>query len=252
MWFMKKTWITSAHQGFVRGGIRSNTALAVRFAIEAGAEMIETDARTSADGVIVANHNETVVGTDENGNRVEKKISETSFAELRGIILSDTPEYGVQRIATLEELFRLTHDGGIGINVDLKEGFSCAEKIARMAVKAGMGGKTVYAPNGSGLKTIFAVLAVDPEARFIDTPYNFNAEKLEEYADYRTRCFAYTSDFSPENIAAIRQSGCLLAAIGLNAENAPTALSLSPDMAEYPHESDFAAIERAFFSKADG
>lgn len=246
---MKKTWITSAHQGFVKGNVRSNTALAVRFAIEAGADMIETDARTTSDGVLIANHDATVVGVDESGNPVEKTISETTFSDLQKIILSESEEYGIQRVATLEEMISLAHVGGIGINIDLKEGFAHAEEIARMVVSHGMGGQTIYATNGSGLQTIYAILAIDPDARFIDKPRHFNAETLAPYADYRSRCFAYTSDFSPENIAAIRKSGCMLAAISLDAETAPIGLALSPEMAEYPHTSDFVAIEKAFFEK---
>lgn len=244
-----KTWITSAHQGFVKGNVRSNTLLAVDFAIEAGAEMIETDARTTADGVLIANHDATVVGVDENGRPVEKTIAETTYADLQKIILSESEAYGIQRVATLEEMLLHAHVGGIDINIDLKEGFAHAEEIARLAVACGMGGHTVYAPNGSGFKTIFTILAIDPAARFIDKPCHFNEKTLAAYPDYRTRCFAYTADFSDENIAAIRKSGCMLAAISLDAETAPRGLALAPDMAEYPHTSDFVAIEKAFFEK---
>lgn len=243
---MLKTWITSAHQGFVKGNVRSNTLLAVQFAIEKGAEMIETDARMTKDGVLVANHDETVVGVNEKGERVEKEIISSTFAELKEIILSKN-EYGTQYIATLDEIFKVANRGGISVNVDLKEGFKNAENIARMAMNNEMSGKTIYAPNGSGLKTIFAILKIDEKARFIDTPNNFNEKTLSEYADYKTRCYAYTADFSKENIKAIRDSGCMLATIGLNSETAPVALALSPDMAEYPHTSDFEKIEKNFF-----
>ena len=41
----KKTWITSAHQGFVNESLHSNTLAAYELAAKKGADMIETDAR---------------------------------------------------------------------------------------------------------------------------------------------------------------------------------------------------------------
>ena len=68
---LQKTWISSAHQGFVTDGVHSNTLAAYRLAAEKGADMIETDERTTRDGVIIANHDPIVKGFDENGEAVE-------------------------------------------------------------------------------------------------------------------------------------------------------------------------------------
>ena len=67
---LQKTWISSAHQGFVTDGVHSNTLAAYRLAAEKGADMIETDERTTRDGVIIANHDPIVKGFDENGEAV--------------------------------------------------------------------------------------------------------------------------------------------------------------------------------------
>lgn len=40
----KKTWITSAYQGFVEENLHSNTLAAYAFAAKKGADMIKTDA----------------------------------------------------------------------------------------------------------------------------------------------------------------------------------------------------------------
>ena len=72
---LPKTWISSAHQGFVTDGIHSNTLAAYLLAAKKGADMIETDERTTKDGIIIANHDPSVKGFDENGEPVE-----TSFA----------------------------------------------------------------------------------------------------------------------------------------------------------------------------
>ena len=57
---LRKTWISSAHQGFVEGNIHSNTLAAYMLAARKGADMIETDARTTRDGILIVNHDATV------------------------------------------------------------------------------------------------------------------------------------------------------------------------------------------------
>ena len=69
---LSKTWISSAHQGFVTEGIHSNTLAAYMLAAKKGADMIETDERTTRDGVIIVNHDPSVKGFDENGEPVFK------------------------------------------------------------------------------------------------------------------------------------------------------------------------------------
>ena len=58
----KKNWITSAHRGFVEGGLKENSLAAYYNAFLHGAEMIETDARLSSDGVLIVNHDDIVRG----------------------------------------------------------------------------------------------------------------------------------------------------------------------------------------------
>lgn len=55
--------------GFVTEGIHSNTLAAYMLAAKKGADMIETDERTTRDGVIIVNHDPSVKGFDENGER---------------------------------------------------------------------------------------------------------------------------------------------------------------------------------------
>ena len=99
------------------------------------------------------------------------------------------------------------------------------------------------------VSSIKKILKIDPDANFIDTPANYTAEKLAGVPDYQAKCFAYTSDFSDENIARIRESGCMLAAISLNEENAASAFRHHPDMAEYPHMYDFEKIDKMILER---
>ena len=244
---LSKTWISSAHQGFVTDGIHSNTLAAYMLAAKKGADMIETDERTTKDGVIIANHDPSVKGFDENGNPVEYIISETNYSEIARLRLIKNGDSG-SRVPTLREVLNLAYFTGMCINIDLKEGISRAAEVAHMVAECGMRGRTVYATNGSGAKAIELILSIDPDARFIDTKANFTKEKLSGVRDYQSKCFVYTSDFSDGNIAEIRESGCMLAAISLNEKNAADAFRHHPDMAEYPHTSDFEAIDRDILS----
>lgn len=147
-------------------------------------------------------------------------------------------------VPTLKEVLSLTYWTGMAVNIDLKEKMLHAAEIARMVVETGMRGRTIYATNGAGAEAIHLILKIDPDAHFIDTKANYTKEALASISDYPCRCFAYTADFSDENIAEIRESGCMLAAISLNSNNAKEAFRHHPDMAEYPHTSDFEEIER--------
>ena len=244
---LSKTWISSAHQGFVTDGIHENTLAAYMLAAKKGADMIETDERTTKDGVIIVNHDPTVKGFDENGESVEYCISETNYADIAKLRLIQNGD-AESRVPTLREVLHLTYFTGMCINIDLKEGLAHATDVARMVAACGMCGRTVYATNGAGAAAIHQILEIDPEARFIDTKANFTREKLACVKDYPAKCFVYTWDFSDQNIAEIRESGCMLATISLNAQNAPDAFRHHPDMAEYPHTSDFEAIDKRILS----
>lgn len=239
-----KTWISSAHQGYVSDGMHPNTLSAYRLAACKGADMIETDARMTRDGILVVNHDPDVKGVDEQGRPVRYVISETDASVITRVILAPQDPHGVQYVPTLEQTLHLAYYTGMCVNIDLKEGIAHAEQVARLVAASGMRGRVVYATNGAGSEAIRLILRTDPEAKFIDQPRNFTAEALTGIADYPARCFAYTADFSDGNIAGIRRSGCMLAAISLHSGNAKAAFRHHPDMAEYPHTSDFEKIDR--------
>lgn len=243
----KKTWITSAHQGFVDENLHSNTLAAYELAAKKGADMIETDARMTKDGVLIVNHDEDVKGYDEFGKEVRYVISETDYSVISKISLFKE-RVEDNKIPTLKEALHLAYYTGMCINIDLKEGLTNAERIAKLVVSMGMRGRTVYATNGAGAEAINLILSIDPQARFIDTKQNYTKEALKSVEDYQGKCYVYTWDFADENIEEIRESGCMLAVISLNEENAKEAFRHHPDMAEYPHTSDFEKIEVELFN----
>lgn len=244
----RKNWITSAHRGFVEGELKENSLAAYYNAYLNGAEMIETDARFSSDGVLIVNHDPTVKGFNEKGEPVTYVVSETTAQTLCSVILSNDEKWGVQRVPTLEQVLNLAYHTGMHVNIDLKSGFRCAVPVAKEVLKSGMIGRVVYALNGSGMEGINAILAVDPDARFIDLGVGF-ARTVQNFPERGKRCFCYTNDTSEENINAIRSYGCLLTLISLNPGNFEDAIRCHPDMCEYLHTSDFRAIEENYLNK---
>lgn len=236
---MKKTWISSAHRGFVKEGMHENTLSAFYLAAQKGADMIETDARMTADGLLVANHMDDGEAYDQNGKLVTYYVSKTDSETLMKLVLAPNDPYGAQHIPTLEQVLHLAYFTGMRVNIDLKEGSKHVEEIAKLVCKCGMRGRVVYATNGACNESIPLILKIDPDAKFIDTLYFFTAENLARIPDFAAKCYAFTQDFSDENIAKIRESGCMLATIGLNEHNLMDAFRHHPDMAEYPHTSDF-------------
>ena len=147
---------------------------------------------------------------------------------------------------TLEQVLNLAYHTGMIVNIDMKNGWNALEAIVNLVLKCGMQGKVIYALNGTGMAAINAILAKDPDARFIDAAPSF-VNAVSGFEERGKRCFAYTSDTSPDAVNAIREGGCMVALISLNESNFEAAIAHHPDMCEYLHVSDFKAIEDAYF-----
>lgn len=241
----KKNWITSAHRGFVEGELKENSLAAYYNAYLNGAEMIETDARLSKDGVLIVNHDDTVKGFNEAGEPVSYVVADTPADVICSVILSKDEKWGTQRVPTLEAVLHLAYNTGLHVNIDLKNGYEIAEAVAKTVLKCGLIGRVVYALNGSGMNGINAILKIDPDARFIDRGAHF-AQTVKDFPERGKRCFCYTWDSCKEDIEAIRNYGCLLALISLDENNFKPSIEQHPDMCEYLHTSDFKAIEEIY------
>jgi hypothetical protein len=245
---IKKSWISSAHRGFVEGELKENCLAAFYNAHINGADMIETDARFTSDGILVANHNQTVKGFNDKGEEVTYVVAETPAEKICSLILSQDDVWGIQRVPTLEQVLNLAYHTGLHVNIDLKNRYEAAEPVAKMVLKCGMIGRVVYALNGTGMKGIETIMAIDPDARFIDLGVGF-ARTVQNFAERGKRCFCYTNDVSDETVNAIRDYGCLLALISLDENNFESAIRQKPDMCEFLHTSDFKAIEENYLKK---
>ena len=241
----KKAWLTSAHQGFVDANLRPNTLAAYYNAYLNGADMIETDARISKDGVLIVCHDPTITGTLESGGTATYTIADTSAEDICNLILTSNEKWGVQKVPTLEQVLNLAYHTGMIVNIDMKNGMAAVDAILDLVAKCGMLGKVIYATNGTGATSIEKILARDPDAKFIDVPSIAN--HVANNPKLVGKCYAYTADVTKAD--EIRASGCLLALISLHANNFKAAIEKRPDMCEYLHTSDFKAIEDAYFDE---
>ena len=242
----KKSWLSSAHRGFVDSVLKENCLAAYYNAYLNGADMIETDARLSSDGVLIVNHDPTVTGINENGETVTYTVAETPASKICALILCADDKWGTQYVPTLAQVLRLAYNTGLIVNIDLKDGTRSAEAVAKIVFAYGMQGRVIYALNGAGMAGMSKILAIDPDARFIDMVGRYYG--AEDYAERGKRCFAYTSDISTASVNAIREKGFMLALTSLHSGNFVAAVGYSPDMCEYLHTSDFRAIEDAYFA----
>ena len=95
-----------------------NTMEAFVAAIDAGADMIETDVRITKDGALVLIHDETVDRTTDGTGYVKEK----SFEEMRKLNAGGKDNF--RQIPTLEELLVLLKERNILLNLELKEYYS--------------------------------------------------------------------------------------------------------------------------------
>ena len=124
-----------------------NTMVAFRAAIEAGADMIETDVRLTRDGVPVLIHDRTVDRTTDGKGYVK----DMTFAELR--LLNAGSMELPQAVPTLEELLELLHSSDVTLNLEVKEyheegnearSRECVDKCVALIERYNMGGKMLF------------------------------------------------------------------------------------------------------------
>ena len=123
-----------------------NTMTAFEKAIEAGADMIETDIHLTKDGYLVLIHDDNVDRTTNGKGRVD----EMTFSALMELNAGDTA--ACEKIPTLDSLLALAREKGVTLNLEIKEYWSCEnearcikciENTLAMVEKYQMGDKIV-------------------------------------------------------------------------------------------------------------
>jgi len=138
--------MVAGHRGD-RYNTHENTMKAFIAAIDAGAEMIETDVHLTNDNVPVLIHDHTVDRTTDGTGFVK----DLTFEELQKLNAGDRSE--VLRVPTLEELLQLATERNVLLNLEIKEYYQegneekchrCIEECVRLVEKYELGNKIVF------------------------------------------------------------------------------------------------------------
>lgn len=187
-----------------RGGTTlapENTLAAVRSAYAFGAEVVEIDLRTTADGVLVALHDSTVDRTTDGTGAV----ADLALAEVRALdAAAYAPwaggEHAGEQVPTVEEVLELAASVGRGVEFDMKD---VRDPAALADLAAAYGVLELSFFNTPDPR----VLAAQPTARFI---YNIGTEPAGVlYAAGRSYAEVFGSklaEFTPEKIAEIHDA----------------------------------------------
>jgi glycerophosphoryl diester phosphodiesterase len=176
-----------------------NTIPAFEEAINLGADFIEVDVRTSADGVLVLSHDNTVDRcTDGRG-----EVAKMTFEQLRSLDagIKMGPQFAGTRIPTFDEVMDLAR-GKIGIYVDVKH--ASANDLVSHIQAHGMANQVViYA----GLNLSKQILELGPKLAAM--PESNTVEHVHELAAaLHPRVLAFDArDFKPEIVSAAKEAG---------------------------------------------
>ena len=122
-----------------------NTMPAFEKAVAMGADGVELDVQLTKDGEIVVIHDEWLERlTDGKGF-----VRDYTLEQLRELNFNKNfPEYGIQRVRTLKEVYELVKDSDIEINVELKTGIfdypGIVEKVLALAEEMNMKDRVIY------------------------------------------------------------------------------------------------------------
>jgi glycerophosphoryl diester phosphodiesterase len=126
-----------AHRGF-SGHAPENTLVAIRQAIEVGADMVEIDVTVTSDGHVILLHDETLDRTtDGQGLPTEKTLDEIRRLDAGSWF---GPDYAGEKIPTLSEALETVKDR-ILINIEIKSEaveHEVVPKVAALIVEHGM------------------------------------------------------------------------------------------------------------------
>ena len=134
--------VVSAHRG-ANHLAPENILAAFRHAFAYGAEMVEADVRTTADGMFVVLHDQTVDRTTDG----EGAVADLTYAEVRALNAAAFGQwqgsaYDPARIPTLEEIVALAAEVGRGVEFDIKDADALA--VADLAARYGILGASAF------------------------------------------------------------------------------------------------------------
>ena len=190
-----------------------NTIPAFEEAIRLGADFIEVDVQTTADGKLVLSHDATV-SRCTNG---QGRISEMTFEQLKALDagVKSGPEFAGTRIPTFDQVLDLAR-GKIGIYVDVKNA-SAADLVSHIDGH-GMTDKVVIY---CGLKLAREIQASNPRLKVMPESSDVDHAKLL-IEQLHPRVIAFDArDFTPEVIAVVKQANAKVYVDRMGATDVP-------------------------------
>ena len=175
-----------------------NTMPAFEEAIRVGADFIEVDVQTTADGKLVLSHD----GTVDRCTNGKGKVSEMTFDQVEALDagIKAGPAFAGTRVPTFDQVLELAR-GKIGIYVDVKN--ASAKDLVGHIESHQMSGRVVIYCRPSLAKEIQELnpaLKVMPESASVE-----HAELLIEQLHPKVLAFG-AGDFKPDIIAVARQA----------------------------------------------
>jgi glycerophosphoryl diester phosphodiesterase len=167
-----------------------NTLPAYQAAIDAGADFIEVDVRTTSDGQLVMMHDATV-DSQTNGKGAVKDMT---FQQIRALDVRGS------KVPTFDEVLELAH-GKIGVYVDSKQ-VSAADMIAAVERHSMQGRIVVY----GGYRYLKDVAALRPKIKIMPEAVNLAiCRKLID--EFHPQVIAFDAhDFTAEIIALAKSA----------------------------------------------
>ena len=179
-----------------------NTVPAFEEAIRVGADFIEVDVQTTADGKLVLSHD----GTVDRCTNGHGKVSEMTFEQLEALDagIKSGPEFAGTRIPTFDQVLDLAR-GKIGVYVDVKN--ASARDIVSHIEGHGMTEQVVIY---CGLNLAKQIQDLNPKLKVM--PESSSVEHAQMLVEQlRPRVIAFDArDFRPEIIAVAKQANALV------------------------------------------
>ena len=176
-----------------------NTMPAYRAAYEAGADFIEVDVRTTADGKLVIMHNDTVDSRTNGAGAVK----DMTFEQIRALDagIKSGPRFAGTKVPTFDEVLEFAR-GKIGVYVDTKRA-SAADIVAALERHEMQDHVVVY----GGFDFLKQLAALRPKIKAM--PESVSVAVVKKLIDeLKPKVIAFgASDFTDEIIAIARGAG---------------------------------------------
>lgn len=203
-----------AHRGEHRAH-PENTLPAIQAAIDAGADFVELDVRTTSDGHLVLMHDGKVDRTTNGAGLVR----EMTFDQIRALDAGSkfSPQFAGTRVPSFAEALALAH-GKIGVYVDSKD-IAPADLVSALTGADMLDRVVIY--GGAGF--LKKVQALSPALKIM--PEADSAAALEKLlADLKPRVVAFDAgDFKDDAITLAKHAGAAIYVDRLGAADNPAA-----------------------------